>query len=163
LGSYGENEGKIIMRYSFLLLLLLLPQSNPTPRNPTTTNPKHQKFIVANTEHAGTYSAACQANATFSMPCTTVETACSTRPALVAFFLRAHHNVDTHNKPCKPLWSREQAAETFAKEPFFCATAIVDARFSLCRSSGGGGSPPVVGSDEERCVTLTTSPPCGEL
>lgn len=117
----------------------------------------HTQFIVSNIENAGTYSPACKANATYAMPCTTVETACATRPELIAFFLRAHHNVDTHNKPCKPLWSRQQAADAFLLDPYFCAQSIVNGQYRLCRSVSGSDA------GESGCAVLTTSPPCGAL
>jgi hypothetical protein len=114
--------------------------------------PSHTQFIVANIENAGTYSPACQANATFAMPCETIEDACHTRPSLISFFLRAHHNVDTHNKPCKPLWSREQAFDAFAFQLNFCATGVVYGEYPLCRSES-----------DDACVNLRTAPPCGTV
>ncbi|GAB5037905.1 augmenter of liver regeneration [Nannochloropsis oceanica] len=110
------------------------------------------EFIVANIENADTFSPACQGNTTFAMPCETIEDACSTRPSLISFFLRAHHNVDTHNKPCKPLWSREQASDAFAFQPNFCATGVVYGEYSLCRSES-----------DVACVNFKTEPPCGAI
>ncbi|TFJ83153.1 hypothetical protein NSK_005542 [Nannochloropsis salina CCMP1776] len=109
-------------------------------------------FIVANLENAGTFNAACAANVTYGMPCESLEQACATRPNLVSFFLRAHHNVDRNNKPCKPLWSREEAIDAFAVMTNFCATDGVSAGYELCR-----------GKDESACEELATSPPCGYL
>ena len=114
--------------------------------------PSHTQFIVANIENAGTYSPACQANATFAMPCETIEDACHTRPSLISFFLRAHHNVDTHNKPCKPLWSREQAFDAFAFQLNFCATGVIYGEYPLCWSES-----------DDACVNLRTAPPCGTV
>lgn len=115
------------------------------------------QFIVDNIEHAGTFNQSCKANATYAMPCTTPAQACATRELLIPFFLRAHHNVDSHNKPCKPLWSRQQAADAFLVQPGFCATSIVNGRYELCRGVSGSGG------DASGCVTLPTSPPCGQL
>lgn len=39
------------------------------------------------------------ANTTYNMPCTTPEMACASQPALVSFFLRAHHNVVSLTTP----------------------------------------------------------------
>lgn len=119
--------------------------------------PIPRQFIVNNIEYAGTFDPACAANATYKMPCTTVETACVRRELLVDFFLRAHHNVDIHNKPCKPLWTRQQAIDAFAVMPNFCATGIVYGLHELCRADGQAAG---VGG---ACVALPTSPPCGAL
>jgi hypothetical protein len=95
------------------------------------------------------------ANTTFAMPCTNITTACSTRELLIPYFLRAHHNVDTHNKPCKPLWSRTQAADAFLVQTNFCATGIVNGDYVICRS--------VRAEEVGGCVDVKTDPPCGSL
>jgi len=110
------------------------------------------QFIVVNIQNANTFSPACQGNTTFAMPCETVEETCRSRPSLIAFFLRAHHNVDSHNKPCKPLWSREQAFDAFAFQLNFCATGVVYGEYPLCRSES-----------DDACVNLRTAPPCGTI
>ena len=70
-----------------------------TLRFPTTRTCTH-KFINKNNQYAGTFNTQCMANATYDMPCTSLEMACANQPALVSFFLRAHHSVvRTSNDP----------------------------------------------------------------
>lgn len=74
-------------------------------------------FITKNELFAGTYEYdECAASLEFDMPCQPPEVACTTRSYLVNFFLRAHHNVDGHTKPCKKLWSPQEAAITYGNE-----------------------------------------------
>ena len=47
---------------------------------------------------------------------------------------QAHHNVDTHTKPCKPMWSPQQANETYSQEQL-CAGCVVWGSYKLCRSA----------------------------
>ena len=111
------------------------------------------QFISDNIKYDGTYVAACKADADMEMPCTTPEEACSSQPALVSFFLRAHHNVDANIKPCKPLWTLEQSTDAYAADPNFCASFMSNGFDDLCRSV----------DDDTHCVDVDTMLPCGEI
>lgn len=56
--------------------------------------------------------------------------------SLVNFFLRAHHNVDTHTKPCKNIYSPALAANMYTTQQGFCATGIVWGTEPICRDAG---------------------------
>lgn len=86
------------------------------------------------------------------MPCRTPETACLTQSNLVNFFLRAHYNVDTLTKPCKSLWSPQQAYEAYAYITDWCATGIVWGTLPICKSVGETG-----------CNLVNTTQPCGSV
>jgi len=109
-------------------------------------------FIVGNIVANGTFDElSCAASITFHMPCLDVETSCSSRINLISFFLRAHHTVDTHTKPCKPLWSSEESAGAYLFQPNFCATGIVNGDYKLCR-----GGP----DDSADCVHVSSTSTC---
>ena len=74
------------------------------------------EFIRASEENEGTYAADCAASEEYGMPCQGPALACTNGTLLVNFFLRAHHNVDIHTKPCKPMWSPAQATAAYAEE-----------------------------------------------
>ena len=94
-------------------------------------------FITKNELFAGTYDYdSCAASLEYDMPCQPPEVACTTRSYLVNFFLRAHHNVDRHTKPCKKLWSPQEAEITYGNE-FLCASCVVwgkCGKIGLCRA-----------------------------
>lgn len=96
------------------------------------------EFIQTNEEHEGSdpYFAGCGGSEEYNMPCQGPVTACLNQSNLVNFFLRAHHNVDVLTKPCKPLWSPQQAQEAYEYQQDFCATGIVYGTSPICKEEG---------------------------
>lgn len=105
------------------------------PRPP---NHKRGQFIDTNNAHAGTAHPACYP--AHSMPCTSPAQACENQTGVVSFFLRAHHAVDQLTKPCKKLWTLEEASQAYAYEPDFCATTIVWGTWPICKDEGETGA-----------------------
>jgi hypothetical protein len=100
-----------------------------------------KQFILANEENekSNPYAPACSSCKEYNMPCQGIVTACQNQQNLVNFFLRAHHNVDKLTKPCKPLYSPQQAAEAYTNQQNFCATGIVYGTEEICKSKGDTG------------------------
>lgn len=103
-----------------------------------------QQFINVNRENENKdpYNPECASCKAYNMPCQSPETACQNRANLVNFYLRAHHNVDKLTKPCKPLYSPQQAAEAYTYEQNFCATTIVYGTEEICKNKGQTGCAP---------------------
>lgn len=116
------------------------------------------QFIIANNEFSGTYNPACAANAAYGMRCTTPTQACINQTALVSFFLRAHHAVDRLTKPCKSLWTVNDAEQAYAYQTDFCATCIVWGTLPICKHVGETGKwvrrwrPPITLLDETKYI-----------
>jgi len=97
------------------------------------------QFIKVNEKYENTtnpYQEECSASLEYDMPCQGPQTACESQKNLVNFFLRAHHNVDKLTKPCKPLYSPEQASIAYSNQQNFCATGIVYGTEPICKSEG---------------------------
>ena len=94
-----------------------------------------QQFINASIEHEGKYSSDCAASKEYDMPCQGPEVACENQSNLINFFLRAHHNVDKHTKPCKQMWSQEMALDAYQNVTGFCSTCIVWGTVPICKTT----------------------------
>lgn len=53
--------------------------------------------------------------------------------------ISAHHAVDTLTKPCKTMWTLQEAAAAYAYEADFCATTIVWGTYPICKEVGETG------------------------